>query len=92
MKAETKLTTKGQVVIPKSIREQLRWRSGTRLRIETVSDNAISLELVSNGQGRDGADVIDRAFGFIREGDPLRDLGAEHRKEVAGDERRRRRR
>ena len=92
MKVETKLTTKGQVVIPKSIRERLRWRSGTRLRIETVSDNAIRLEVVSNGKGPDGADVIDRAFGFLREGDPLRDLEAEHAEEVKDDERRGRRR
>lgn len=92
MKAETKLTTKGQVVIPKAIREQLRWRSGVRLKIEMVSDDAIRLELASNGRGRDGADSIDRAFGFIREGDPLRDLEAEHREEIARDERRRRRR
>ncbi len=92
MKAETKLTTKGQVVIPKSIREQLRWRSGTRLRVEMVSENAVRLEVVSNGTGREGADVIDQAFGFLREGDPLRDLEAEHSKEVKDDERRRRRR
>lgn len=86
------MTTKGQVVIPKTIRERLRWHAGTRLRIETVSEDAIRLELASNGKRRGGSDVIDRAFGFLRDGDPLRDLETEHRQEVAQDERRRRRR
>jgi AbrB family looped-hinge helix DNA binding protein len=89
---ETKLTTKGQVVIPKAIRERLHWRPGTRLRIEAISVDAIKLELASNGKRRNGAQVIDRAFGFIRSGDPLSELEAEHRWEVARDERRRRRR
>lgn len=86
------MTTKGQVVIPKNIRERLRWHAGTRLRIETLSESAIRLEIASNGERRGGADVIDRAFGFLRDDDPLRDLETEHRTEVAQDERRRRRR
>lgn len=90
MKAETKLTTKGQIVIPKAIRERLRWRSGVRLRIQMVSEDAIRLELAPDVPARDGGDAIDRGFGFIREGDPVRDLEAEHLEEIAKDGRRRR--
>lgn len=92
MKAETKLTSKGQIVIPKAIREELRWRPGVRLAIEMVSSDAVRLELASNGAKGVGEDAIDQAFGFLADGDPLRELEAEHRKEVARDERRRRRR
>lgn len=93
MRTETKLTTKGQIVIPKPIRERLGWRSGTRLRVETLSDEAIRLEaLADEHSGKRGSDPIERAFGCIRVGNPVKDLEREHRKEVEIDDRRRGRR
>ncbi|MBI3184358.1 MAG: AbrB/MazE/SpoVT family DNA-binding domain-containing protein [Myxococcales bacterium] len=43
MDSETKLTSKGQVVIPKAVRERLRWKPGTRLRVETLEEGAVVL-------------------------------------------------
>ena len=36
MKPATRVTSKGQVVIPKPVREQLRWTSGTQLAVEVM--------------------------------------------------------
>ncbi len=85
MKAATKLTSKGQVVIPKLVRERLRWRPGTRLEVEDLPGRAIRLVAAED-------DAIERAFGCLTEGDALSDLEAEHRAEVEADARWRRRR
>jgi len=84
MKVATKLTSKGQVVIPKPVRDRLRWRSGTVLEVEVVEGGAVRLAKV---QG----DLIEALAGSLIEGDPLAELEAEHRDEVLADERRRRR-
>lgn len=85
MKSATRLTSKGQVVIPKPVRERLRWKPGVRLQVEDCADGSIRLR-------PDEEDAIDEAAGFLTEGDPLADLEAEHRAEVEADERWRRRR
>ena len=91
MTARTKITTKGQVVIPKGIRSQLRWRPGTRLSVALLPEGGIKLDTVKeDGDVRTSSDPIERAFGFLQVGDPLRDLEKEHRQEVRADERRRR--
>jgi AbrB family looped-hinge helix DNA binding protein len=89
MRAETKLTSKGQVVIPKGVRDRLRWRPGTRLRIETLGNGGIKLDVVRVDGG--ALDPIDRAFGILRGESLLLELEREHREEVEEDERRRRR-
>ena len=43
MKTSTKLTSKGQVVIPKPVRDRLRWRTGTRLEVEALADGTLRL-------------------------------------------------
>jgi AbrB family looped-hinge helix DNA binding protein len=88
MRRSTKLTTKGQVVIPKSIRDQLRWRPGTPLAIETTPEGAVLLRPLSR-DGRSFERVIEEACGFLREGDPVSDLEAQHRLECGADEPRR---
>jgi AbrB family looped-hinge helix DNA binding protein len=85
MKAATRLTSKGQVVIPKLVRKHLGWRPGTRLEVETLPGRAVRLVAAED-------DPIERAFGCLTEGDALADLEAEHRAEVEADERWRRRR
>src|SRR5207247_1158641 len=84
MKGATKLTSKGQVVIPKPVRDRLRWRAGTKLEVETLPDGALRLSPLVD-------DLIDRLAGCLTFGDPLGDLEAEHRAEVEADERWRRR-
>lgn len=85
MTRATRMTSKGQVVIPKEARDRLRWRAGARLDVE-VGSGVVVLRAARAKQ-----DPIDRAFGFLDRGDPLAALEIEHRDEIAGDERRRRR-
>jgi AbrB family looped-hinge helix DNA binding protein len=87
MKAATRVTSKGQVVIPKSVRDQLRWASGTQLAVEIMEDRAVRLELL------EAKDPIDTLYGCLKDlpGDPLADLEAEHKAEIEADERWRRR-
>lgn len=37
----TTLSTKGQVILPKAIRDQLRWNAGTRLAVEHTADGVL---------------------------------------------------
>jgi AbrB family looped-hinge helix DNA binding protein len=37
----TTLSTKGQVILPKSIREQRHWAAGTRLVVENTADGVL---------------------------------------------------
>jgi AbrB family looped-hinge helix DNA binding protein len=93
MRTATKLTTKGQVVIPKAIRDRLRWQPGTRLNVETLSSGGVLLTAArASARGGADGDPIERAFGFLTHGDPVGDLEADHRAEIQADERRRRRR
>ena len=40
-KITTTVSTKGQVVLPKGIRQELRWRAGTRLTVERAADGGL---------------------------------------------------
>lgn len=83
MKAATRLTSKGQVVIPKPVREELRWSSGTELAVEIIGDGAVRLMPLEAGN------PIDALYGCLKDlpGDPLADLESEHRAEIEADER-----
>ena len=87
MKSATRLTSKGQVVIPKPVREQLRWVSGTELAVEILGDGAVRLTLLET------ENPIDALYGCLKDlpGDPLADLEAEHQAEIEADERWKRR-
>ncbi len=37
----TTVSTKGQVILPKAIRDQLRWEAGTRLLVEHTADGVL---------------------------------------------------
>jgi AbrB family looped-hinge helix DNA binding protein len=39
--ATTTVSTKGQVILPKAIRERRRWRAGTRLVVEDTPDGVL---------------------------------------------------
>lgn len=40
-KASTVVSTKGQVILPKAIRDQRRWSPGTRLTVESTPDGVL---------------------------------------------------
>jgi AbrB family looped-hinge helix DNA binding protein len=83
MKSATRLTSKGQVVIPKPVRERLRWASGTQLAIEVTGDGAVRLRPLES------EDSIDALYGCLKDlpQNPLADLEAEHQAEIEADER-----
>lgn|SRR6185369_2970154 len=83
MKSATRVTSKGQVVIPKPVRDQLRWMSGTQLAVEIMDGGAVRLTPF------EAEDAIDTLYGCLKDipRDPLADLEAEHRAEIAADER-----
>ena len=78
MKSATRVTSKGQVVISKSVREQLRWTVGTQLVVEIVGDDVVRLMPLA------AVDPIDNLYGCLKHfpRDPLADLEAEHQAEI----------
>jgi AbrB family looped-hinge helix DNA binding protein len=90
MKQATRLTSKGQVVIPKKVRARLRWRPGLKLDVEASDDGAVILRPAFR-HARDLDSLVDEVSGFLTEGDPLSELEAEHQAEIASDEQERRR-
>jgi AbrB family looped-hinge helix DNA binding protein len=69
------LTSKGQLVIPKPVREALNLTPGDQFRVHIV-EGKIVLELLS------GHSVIDRLYGKFAGDDLLSDLEEEHRQEI----------
>ena len=73
----TKLSSKGQVVIPKAVRQALGLRSGTRLQVR-LDEGRIILERVDRAP-------IDILYGKYANADLLADLEVEHRQEIGDD-------
>ena len=74
-----KLSAKGQLVIPKSIRVALRLHPGTQLQIQLVEQKII-LETL------DVQSPIDALYGKFVGSDFLAELEAEHRQELNNEE------
>jgi AbrB family looped-hinge helix DNA binding protein len=72
-----KLSSKGQLVIPKPIREALGLKKGTRFHVD-VAEGKIILEPETTSP-------IDALYGKYADADLLTDLEAEHRQEVQDD-------
>lgn len=70
-----KLSSKGQLVIPKEIRSRLRLDSETRFHIHATADGNILLEPVQHN-------VLDLLFGKFADADLLTDLEKEHQQEI----------
>ncbi len=43
----TTLSTKGQVILPKAVRDQMGWDAGTRLTVETTSNGVLLKPLMT---------------------------------------------
>jgi len=72
-----RLSSKGQLVLPKKIREELHLKSGERFQAQVV-DGRIVLEPMRPG-------LIDQLYGRFAGIDLLKDLEEEHRREVEND-------
>lgn len=70
-----KLSSKGQLVIPKAIRKALNLRPGTELHVEVV-DHKIIIEPVAPHS------PINALYGKYTDADLLTDLETEHRQEL----------
>ncbi len=73
------LSSKGQLVLPKSVREALHLSAGSRLNVE-VAGKKIVLEPVSTSP----LDALDGMFAGV---DFLSELEAEHREELEAEQR-----
>ena len=72
-----RLSSKGQLVLPKAMREQLRLKNGAQFQARIV-DGKIVLEPVR-------ANLIDALYGKFAGYDYLKDLEEEHRREVENE-------
>jgi antitoxin PrlF len=72
-----KLSSKGQLVIPKAVRQALGLRQGTQFHVQ-LSEGKIILEPM-------GPSPAEALHGKYPEADFLADLEAEHRQEVRDD-------
>lgn len=69
MNAQTRLSAKGQIVIPKAVREDLDWAPGTRLAIEKIGETVL-LRPIESKRGRlTVAEFVERRPKY--EGPPL---------------------
>lgn len=88
MKTTTKMTSKGQIVVPKAVRDGLGWRTGTRLLVDSNGSGELRLR---RAEVAPGEDVIARLSGCLVGYDILSALEADHRVEIEEDEARTRR-
>lgn len=75
-----RLSSKGQLVIPRNIRQQLGLESGQEIEVQVV-DHKIVLEPVFQ------ATLIDSLYGCLAGHDFLSELEAEHREEIEREDR-----
>lgn len=78
----TRLSSKGQLVIPKEIRQELDLRAGTEFEIEVVEGRIVLKPLVDMDEVRQ---IIAEMRRLVGDEDVLEDLEAEHRKEIERD-------
>ncbi|MBI4705023.1 MAG: AbrB/MazE/SpoVT family DNA-binding domain-containing protein [Deltaproteobacteria bacterium] len=81
----TRLTTKGQIVIPKPVRARLGWKPGLRLAVQSDGE-VVTLRPLAGSAARTWLAAV---VGCVPDGDPVSDLEAEHRREVEADAHRR---
>jgi len=60
-KLTTKVSTKGQVILPKAVREHRRWKPGTRLVVEETEDGVLLRQAPLFAPAS-----IERVFGMLK--------------------------
>jgi AbrB family looped-hinge helix DNA binding protein len=76
-----RLSTKGQLVIPKPVREKLGLEPGAQFQLEVEEDRIVLEPLIPS--------AVDRLYAKYAGADLLADLEAEHRRELADEQSRR---
>ncbi|MCC6299346.1 MAG: AbrB/MazE/SpoVT family DNA-binding domain-containing protein [Anaerolineales bacterium] len=72
-----RLSSKGQLVIPKTIRESMRLKNGDQFQVRVV-DGKIVLDPVAKG-------VVEKLHGKYAGYNMLKELEAEHRQEIENE-------
>ena len=72
---KTTLSSKGQLVLPKTLRDRKQWKAGSKLTLEDVPDG-VMVRLVPTKRKRS----VDEVYGMLRyEGPPLSETEIERR-------------
>lgn len=77
-----KLSSKGQLVIPKKIRKALNLQPGTEFDVEMVGRQIILQPIVDK---KTALEAIDALYGMFADSNLVDDLEAEHRWEIERD-------
>jgi len=78
-KYRTKVSSKGQIVIPREIREKHGYRRGSELIITALDENRILLERVPK---------LSEIFGFMGDAEAAKTLLTERKREVSAEKER----
>jgi len=73
-----KVSSKGQVVIPREIREQMGIKAGTFFEFRRIDDKRLEITVIKN--------PIEELEGILKGTNALQQLEEEHRKEIEEDE------
>ncbi len=73
-----KVSSKGQVVVPKEIRKQMGIKSGAFLEFRQIDDKRLEVTVIK--------DLIKELEGILKGTNALQQLEEEHRKEIEEDE------
>jgi AbrB family looped-hinge helix DNA binding protein len=73
----TRLSTKGQVVIPRAVRERRRWRPGQPLEIVETDDGVLLRSKPDAGSVRKALDRLGQALDYQGPAVPVERLGIE---------------
>lgn len=82
---KTRLSARGQVVIPKALRDALGWTEGQLLEVDLTGDRVVLGRPATRSVGEPS---WMRWEGVLAGTDALEDLAAEHRAEIEQDARR----
>ncbi len=70
---QTKLSSKGQVVLPKAVRDRLRWETGARLDVG-VENDAVVIRRAPREVRRATMEEIDRVAGILEYAGPTKSI------------------
>ena len=79
-----KLSSKGQMVIPREIRQALSLKTGTELEVKLIANQIVISPIINK---KETLETIEALYGLFSELDLLSDLEKERRREVKLEQR-----